>query len=237
MKIICFDTKNGIYNFCLNELNSNLHAHPTIEIIIAEKGNFSLETIDAHHINLDFIIINSNVKHRVFSESCEVKMLMLESNNFLFFNFLKDYDLEEKSGIFTAKKDLNTADFFKEAVAFSEANNLAKVGEERVETCLQLFRNENLEYREMIHVLTSKTFLSESRLSHIFKEHIGISLKKYLVWSRLKKVVDLMLNEKLSLLEAGNAVGFYDQAHLSKSFKNILGISPSKAYNSRTVQV
>ncbi len=30
--------------------------------------------------------------------------------------------------------------------------------------------------------------------------------------------------------------GFFDQAHMIKSFKSVLGVNPSKAYNSRTLQ-
>lgn len=237
MKIIKFDTQNGVYHFQLDELSSDLHAHPMVEIIYALEGDFSLETENTRQSALNFVLINTNIKHRVFSEKCEVQMLMLECNNILLSSFLKNYDLKEENGIFTVGDKLNEVQFFSEISTFVKENNLRKTEDERVEACLQLFQKENLEYKEMIQFLTAKVFLSESRLSHVFKENIGISLKKYLVWSRLKKVVDLMLKDNKSLLEAGNMVGFYDQAHLSKSFKSILGISPSKAYNSRNLQV
>ncbi len=237
MKIIKFDTQNGIYNFQLDELEADLHAHPIVEVILALEGDFSVETTDSQYSALNFLLIDANVKHRVFSKECKVQMLMLESNNSLLAEFLKVYDLKEENGLFIPGDNFDETDFLKAILTFVEEHNLRKTEEERVEACLQLFQNENLEYKEMIQVLTSKVFLSESRLSHLFKETIGISLKKYLVWSRLKKVIDLMLKENKSLLEAGNSVGFYDQAHLSKSFKSTLGISPSKAYNSRNLQV
>jgi len=237
MKIVTFDTQKGIYNFCLDELNSDLHAHPTVEIILASQGQFSIETKDEVLTKIDLVIIDSNVKHRVSSKDCELRLLMLESHNNLLFDFIQQFDFKEKNGLFTAETEIDKTKMFEQILAFAVENDLQKTEDDRVEACLQLFQAENLEYLEMLQILKSKVFLSESRLSHIFKKEVGVSLKKYLVWSRLKKVVDLMLNEERSLLEAGNAVGFYDQAHLSKSFKNILGISPSKAYNSRTIQV
>ena len=88
----------------------------------------------------------------------------------------------------------------------------------------------------MIEVLKSKTNLLESRLSHLFKSEMGISLKKYLVWSRLKKAFELVIAGKMNMYEASIESGFYDQAHLSKAFKQILGIAPSESYNSRMIQ-
>lgn len=237
MKVITFDIKRGIYNFILDELETEFHAHPAVEIIIAKKGLFSIETPDEMIPDLDFVIIDSNLKHRVFSKNCHVQLLMFESYNSLFFDFLKQKGIELEDGIFVRTNGENNSEFFNEMLSFGDENNLKEVAEVRTEICLKTFETENLEYQKMLEILKSKVFLSESRLSHVFKKEIGVSLKKYLVWNRLKKVVSLVLNENYSLIEASNEVGFYDQAHLSKSFKNILGISPSKAYNSRTLQV
>jgi AraC-like DNA-binding protein len=85
--------------------------------------------------------------------------------------------------------------------------------------------------------LQGVVFLSESRLSHLFKENIGISLKKYLLWNKLKKTVKQHLTEKEDLFTSLIKAGFYDQPHFSKAFKTMLGVKPTKAYNSRTLQV
>ena len=79
-------------------------------------------------------------------------------------------------------------------------------------------------------------FLSDSRLSHLFKEHIGISIKKYLIWNKLRKAINLYLSESTNLTDVSIQSGFFDQAHLSNSFKKVLGVSPSKVYNSRILQ-
>ena len=88
----------------------------------------------------------------------------------------------------------------------------------------------------MMRSLQAETHLSESRLSHLFKEEMGLSLKKYLVWSRLRETIQYVLSEEISLYEAGLRSGFFDQAHLSRAFKQMLGLSPSKVYNSRMIQ-
>lgn len=237
MKIITFDPKQGIYNFELDELETEFYAHPAIEIIFAKKGHFSVETTTTTFSDIDFIIIDSNVKHRVFSDKCEVQLLMLESHNSILPDFLKKHDIEFHQGISTGNIQNLKADFFQKILKFGAEQPLKRIEDERVRTCVEYFEEESFEYHQMIETLKSKVFLSESRLSHLFKEKIGMSLKKYAVWCRLKKIVPLLLDEGFNLRQAADETGFHDLAHLSKSFKNILGISPSKAYNSSTVQI
>nr|WP_246616001.1 AraC family transcriptional regulator [Aquimarina litoralis] len=108
--------------------------------------------------------------------------------------------------------------------------------DKRIIDCIKFIEENQLEYKNLISELTSKVFLSNSRLSHLFKEQIGVSIKKYLVWNKLRQAINLYLTENTNLTDISLESGFFDQAHLSNSFKNVLGVSPSKAYNSRTLQ-
>ncbi len=236
MKVFNFDIKKGIYSFEINDLNSENHSHPTIEIIYAIHGSFSLETGGQKETNVTFAIIDSNLRHKIISQNCTAKLLMIESNNELFGSFLKQDEIQLINGMFIDKKGTVQSDFLEKTKLFALNNDLKKVKDDRIQKCLNVLDNEVLAYDKLISTLTSSIFLSESRLSHLFKENIGISVKKYLVWSRLKKSVHLILNEGVNLTEAAHQSGFFDQAHLSNTFKKVLGITPSKAYNSRILQ-
>ena len=108
--------------------------------------------------------------------------------------------------------------------------------DERILQSIIFIEENEFEYKNVITELTSKVHLSNSRLSHLFKEHIGISIKKYLVWNRLKGAMNLYISENTNLTDVSLQSGFFDQAHLTNSFKKFLGVSPSKAYNSRILQ-
>ena len=45
MKIHKFDTRKGIYQFELNEIETDFHSHPTFEILLSEK---SKSLVSAH---------------------------------------------------------------------------------------------------------------------------------------------------------------------------------------------
>lgn len=68
--------------------------------------------------------------------------------------------------------------------------------------------------------------LSESRFSHLFTENVRIPVRRYLLWLRLRDAIHL-LAEGGSLTETAHAAGFSDSAHLTRTFRGMLGIAPS----------
>ena len=237
MKIFDFDIEKGIYYFEFNELNTEKHSHPAVEILHAIQGTFSIEINGQTKENLDFAIIESNVVHKIVSKNVSLRILMLESHNTMLSNFFKSKAIKFENGIFFRAKFSAKNELMAEVHEFAKTTDLKTPVDKRVADCIKFMGQNELEYKNLIPELTSKVFLSESRLSHLFKEQIGVSIKKYLVWNKLKQAINLYLKESDSLTSVSLESGFFDQAHLSNSFKNVLGVSPSRAYNSRTLQV
>ncbi|MCB1168863.1 MAG: helix-turn-helix transcriptional regulator [Leptospiraceae bacterium] len=68
--------------------------------------------------------------------------------------------------------------------------------------------------------------LSEHRFMHLFKKEVGIPVRRYALWARMQKAA-FLLQDGRSLTEAAHEAGFSDSAHMSRSFKEFFGISPS----------
>lgn len=236
MKINDFDIKKGIYSFEFDELNTESHSHPVVEIINAISGTFSLQTNGEIIENLVFAIIDSNTKHKVISNNCSVRILMIESHNAQLSKFFDNKEILFQNGVFVKTNFTKKDTLFSEIKNLTRKNDLKTPTDERISESIKFIEENELEYKNLIPELTSKVFLSDSRLSHLFKEHIGISIKKYLVWNRLRQAIHLYLSENNNLTDVSLQSGFFDQAHLTNSFKNVLGVSPSKAYNSRILQ-
>jgi len=66
--------------------------------------------------------------------------------------------------------------------------------------------------------------LSESRFIHLFKYQMGIPVRRYLLWLRLRDAVEQVLNE-MSFTYAAHHAGFSDSAHLSRTFKQMSGMT------------
>lgn len=76
--------------------------------------------------------------------------------------------------------------------------------------------------------------LSVGRLTHLFKEQIGIPIRPYLLWLKLRRAVEAMA-ETDTLTEAAHVAGFSDSAHMTRTFRRMFGVRPSDLVQAATV--
>jgi AraC family transcriptional regulator len=74
--------------------------------------------------------------------------------------------------------------------------------------------------------LAAAVGLSPSRFAHLFRAHTGLPVRRYLLWLRLGDALQ-QLTQGVSLTTAAHAAGFADSAHFSRTFRAMLGITPS----------
>ena len=74
--------------------------------------------------------------------------------------------------------------------------------------------------------LAAEFELSEDRLMRLFKETLGIPLRRYILWVRLTEAARFLM-EGMNLTDAAHAAGFADSAHFSRTFKENFGFVPS----------
>jgi AraC-like DNA-binding protein len=75
-------------------------------------------------------------------------------------------------------------------------------------------------------VLAEVAGLSASRFQHVFRQDFGVAVRPYIRWLRLQRAAcDLIAGADLS--QAAHAAGFSDAAHMSRTFRSTLGVSPS----------
>lgn len=75
--------------------------------------------------------------------------------------------------------------------------------------------------------LAAGVHLSASRFTHLFRQQTGLSLSRYLLWSRLLAAVEAVARGD-NMTHAAHAAGFADLAHMSRTFRNTFGVVPSE---------
>lgn len=73
--------------------------------------------------------------------------------------------------------------------------------------------------------------LNRSYFGKIFRDSIGKSPQEFLLNYRMVKACELLKLTQLSIGDIGNAVGYGNQLHFSRAFKNVYGISPREWRN------
>ncbi len=80
-----------------------------------------------------------------------------------------------------------------------------------------------------IETLASQVDISPSRLAHLFKEQVGVPIRMFRTWFRLKTAV-VQLKEGFNITEAALRAGFYDSAHFANTFRETFGLPPSVVF-------
>jgi two-component system response regulator YesN len=74
--------------------------------------------------------------------------------------------------------------------------------------------------------IAKASHLSVSRLAHIFKEQMGITIIDYLTSVRIERAKQLLLATEQSCTEICFQVGYNNQSYFSRTFKDLVGMTP-----------
>lgn len=88
-----------------------------------------------------------------------------------------------------------------------------------------------------IEDISSFCGLNRSYFGKIFHETVGKSPQEFLLNYRMTKAAELLKLTKLSISDIGNAVGYPNQLHFSRAFKNVYGVSPRNWRNENQIMI
>ena len=101
----------------------------------------------------------------------------------------------------------------------------------RIIEALQFLRGAPDAY-DSIDALAERVHLSPSRFAHLFKEQVGVPVRRYVLWQKMRRALDLAIAGD-SLTTAALSAGFADSAHLSRTVRAIMGVAPAFLFRHR----
>lgn len=230
------------------------HSHYALQLSIGLDKEFNLRSgQNQKPETMRASLIGANVPHSFDDSSGLLINLYLDPesrlargivNKFPFKNHLKIEAQNIESFLPDFQKGLENSFSCSEAFALTE--NLLQVlfqtkkvespVDPRIERALEILKNapDNLISADSV---AGEVFLSPSRFAHLFRAEVGLPMRRYLLWMRLRNAVR-MLGENESLTTVAHAAGFADSAHLTRTFRQMFGLAPSEIFqNSQFVQV
>jgi AraC family transcriptional regulator len=89
------------------------------------------------------------------------------------------------------------------------------------------FIHANLAEDLSIEQLADQAYLSAFHFARLFRNTVGLTPHQYILQNRIERAKRLITKSSyLNLTEIGLSVGFFDQAHFTKSFKRVVGTTP-----------
>ena len=80
-----------------------------------------------------------------------------------------------------------------------------------------------------LKTLAAISGLSPSRFMHVFTESVGLPLRRYILGLRLQRACS-ELKAGSNVTSAACCAGFSDAAHLTRTFRRMLGITPTNLF-------
>lgn len=222
-------------------LMSKGYDDPTPHRHIAKHLIFSLDEpfeciMEKTSFHCKGICINSNIEHTIKSSSDGVFIFLFDETSTLARELNEKYLKgtpfyiidEELSDVVQQKWILNYQDAVKLDESILSVCNLKKCSSKRYENriCKLLETVYKLEgiYGDTISMLCNVVCLSQSRLSHLFKEQVGVSLRSYLLFEKMRKTYAYVVSGE-SITSACIRAGFDSSSHFSATCKKMFGIS------------
>ena len=228
------------------------HSHPAIQLVIATQGSFLSKDESGKWMEKSGLLIAPNYFHECNAENIHILSIDIDPesalgewilNNQLLeqrridypSGFMATIDFEEISNKLDNGKWKELREMIENSFFFQPAA-LTSQKDERIEKIIDFIKS-NIDKRIETSTLMDVAYLSESRLLHLFKEKMGLPIRNYILWYRLKTVIEQILIGS-SLTEAAYHAGFSDQAHMTRTCVKMIGIPPSQIVkNSKFVQV
>lgn len=238
--------------YATNSMQTDFHEHYAATLAITLEQPIRIETKSGHD-DYRVALLGPNTFHRTVSPGVDMMALLIdpETYEYGFISHLaesgeiKKLDIEPFLPLMPrlwrmyhgTVSDVEAWDLQVDLLrsVFPFAKRDMKV-DERIVKIAQKIRTELPDSIRMNEI--GKDFsISEDRLIRLFKEHLGIPLRRYLQWVRLLSAVKL-LKEGKNLTEVAHEVGFSDSAHFTRTFKEHFGFVPSLFFGHlRSVEV
>lgn len=116
-------------------------------------------------------------------------------------------------------------DFFTRSAATMRVKQNGHIRDFYIKEALA-FIEQNFQNDITVEDIASTCGLNRSYFGKIFRDTLGKTPQEFLMNYRMVKAAELLKLTQLSISDIGNAVGYPNQLHFSRAFKNIYGVSP-----------
>ena len=223
--------------FIGNQVNATEHSHCVLQIFLSLNEPLQV-TVNGKQVNGKCIIINKNARH-IFSCDNQIRLSILiePSSNFAnelikkidddYLIFDNDLDrIQQKAAALTDTNDKQRyIGFIQDFAEYLGVKRNSEILDERITALLEILQNCDC-YDHTIENFAKSVCLSSSRLSHLFREQIGVPLKSYILFHQLEKAFTALLSGT-NITDAAMLAGFDSPSHFAATVKKWMGMPVS----------
>ncbi len=217
------------------------HGHHAIQVVLGAEGMASIAGADGVWRSGRGIVVRQDVRHAYRAEGAFGAMLFvdpesiegrwLRSSLTADITFLPDAPVDRCLGELQTFAErpfeaMEVGALIRYCVqALSAGAPPARKLDPRVTTVLKAIHASD-DLRISLESAAATVFLSPGRFAHLFKQQVGLPFRRYLLWRKVARAM-LAIGREGTIAAAAHAADFADAAHLTRTFHQMFGISPS----------
>lgn len=221
------------------------HRHHAAQICVSLEGTLRIES-DGVTVEASAVAVAPDYPHRIDAGDARILAIYLEPESDEYASLVPSFfsgdsteqlrafepapdNLKSLQGLCLVNNDPQLAwTICASALGLGSCSTQRRSRDARVEKVITLIQVEPNDTHS-VDRLANAVHISPSRLSHLFRDNVGVPIRRYIVWSRIRQVVQLAINGA-TLTEAAHSAGFADAAHMSNSFRQMFGFAPSALF-------
>lgn len=227
-------------------LTVEIHHHSAYQIVLSNDTPFDSTIDGVVHERIHGFLIKPHVSHFCVAEKGTLNVLNIEPYSAIGLELAGRFQAEESCVAFENPAVSNA--FFQTSTDSLDVGNVleallaripAAAYDERVAKIVNYIRDNYFQVDISPQTFADIVFLSPSRLASLFKQQTGSSLSKYLLWTRLRQAIYLILSdESRTLTDVAYDTGFYDLPQFNKYMYEMFGMPPKALkHNSDLIRI
>jgi len=227
-------------------LTVEIHHHSAYQIVLSNDTPFNSTISGVLYERIHGFLIQPHVSHYCVAENGTLNVLNIEPYSTIGLELAGRFKENQTHIVFDSPSETNS--FFQTPKDSLDINNviaalLSKIPfvdyDERVTKIVDYITDNYFKSDISPQTFADIVYLSPSRLASLFKKQTGSSLSKYLLWTRLRQAIYIILSDRdRSLTDIAYDTGFYDLPQFNKYMYEMFGMPPKALkYSSDLIQV
>lgn len=212
------------------------HSHLAVHFIAGLDGPVHC-VVSGDSFDADAVFIASDVVHTAYAETGDMLVFLFDTAGSIAEEAQKQYlcgrpyfcgdkeTVEKLREIWKNNPPAQADSLITQLLGLDTVVNTLR--DERISQVLEYLRSLDEVPEDITAQLCAKVCLSPSRLSHLFKENVGISLHRYLAMDKMRKGY-IHFQKYGNITEASMRAGFDSPSHFAATCKRMFGISFSE---------
>lgn len=212
------------------------HSHLAVHFIAGLDGPVHC-VVSGDSFDADAVFIASDVVHTAYAETGDMLVFLFDTAGSIAEEAQKQYlcgrpyfcgdkeTVEKLREIWKNNHPAQADSLITQLLGIDTVGNTLR--DERISQVLEYLRSLDEVPKDITAQLCAKVCLSPSRLSHLFKENVGISLHRYLAMDKMRKGY-IHFQKYGNITEASMRAGFDSPSHFAATCKRMFGISFSE---------